>query len=323
MIRCDTSTTDRLSIRAEWKILGERRLFPALDPFGGFGRTGADRQNVVAGFRDKHFQFPLGRQAAILRHDRPTVLEVHDVTATGVDHRFDRENHAGFENGRFTLQGEVADMRFAVKDLADAVTAVLLNDRKPHFLAIVVTGDADVVETVAGLDGFDPGPHAFERSVHEALAGDGGLADNKHARVVAEVAVFHDGDVDVDDVTVFKFLRFARNPVAYDVIDGDAGGRRIGRAAVRAIPQTGGSASQNVDRMIEHQSVEFGGRDAGFDIRRDEVEKFGRKTTDFTHVRDVFGRINRNVVSHGKSRKPSTPLSRCRRKIKRVRNSVS
>lgn len=143
------------------------------------------------------------------------------------------KDHTRLEFGRWCADGHMADVRFSMKNASDAVAAVFVHNRKPHGLDEVKAGDANVIEAVAGPYCLDTCPHATPGRFHKTLAGDRRLADDEHARVVAEKAVLFDGDVDVDNVAVFKNLLLARNAVANHVVDGNAGGAGVGERRCR------------------------------------------------------------------------------------------
>ena len=223
------------------------------------------------------------------------------MALAGVHHRFDGKDHPRLEFGRRRADGHVADMRFAVKNTTDAVATVFVHDRKAHGFDEVVTCYADVIEALARAHLFDARPHTAPGCIHKAFAGNRGLADDEHTRVVTEEAVLFNGDVNVDDVAVFKNLFLARDAVADHVVDGNAGGSGVGNAvAARVVPQTGGLCLEHVDRVVEHELIERQGTHAGLDVRRDEVKKIGRFGADAAHRLDFFGSVDRNLC-HGDS----------------------
>ena len=108
------------------------------------------------------------------------------------------------------------------------------------------------------------------------------------------VAVLDAGDVDVDNVARLENLFVARDPVANHVIDRNAGGGGVGRHARRAVAETSGNAALNVDGVVVSKTIEFARGNAGFDERREVVEKFGGKAAGNPQTGNVFGRFNGN-----------------------------
>ena len=89
-------------------------------------------------------------------------------------------------------------------------------------------------------------------------------------------------------------LFVARDPVADHVIDRNAGGGGVGRHARRAVAETSGNAALNVDGVVVSKTIEFARGNAGFDERREVVEKFGGKAAGNPQTGNVFGRFNGN-----------------------------
>ena len=189
--------------------------------------------------------------------------------------------------------GEVIDVGLFVEDLADPVAAVVANDRNPVLVGVGLAGNTDVVETAARAHGVDPGPHRFEGELREARARNGGLSDHEHAGGVAVVAVLDGGDVDVDDVAVLEFLRTG-DPVADDVIDGNAGRGGVRGHPFGLVAEAGGNALLYVHRVVVGEFVEFLRRDAGLHEGGEVVEKFRSQAPRDAKARDVFGSFDGN-----------------------------
>ena len=81
------------------------------DPFRDGRIAFAHRQDFATGFGHEYRVLPLCGERAVLRHDGPTVTKVGDVTSTGVEHRFDREDHAGTQDDGIVLGIEVRHER--------------------------------------------------------------------------------------------------------------------------------------------------------------------------------------------------------------------
>jgi len=180
-----------------------------------------------------------------------------------------------------------------------SVAAVVAHDGDAVLIRIALAGNADVVEAPARAHGVDARPHRIEGKVDHALAGDGGLADDEHSRGVAVVAVLDARHIDVDDVALLQDFLVARNAVADDVIDRNAGRRRIGRHSRRRVAEAGWNALLHVHRVVVSEAVKFAGGDAGLHEGREIVEELGRKTAGNAESRNVLGRFdgNRHDVS--------------------------
>ena len=100
--------------------------------------------------RDEHRVLPLRGQRVILRHDGPAVREQLHVALAGVDHRLDREGHAGHELDAGAGPAVVQHLRILVEDPADAVAAVLAHDREALLLDEALDRVADVAEAAPG-----------------------------------------------------------------------------------------------------------------------------------------------------------------------------
>ena len=108
------------------------------------------------------------------------------------------------------------------------------------------------------------------------------------------VAVLDARDVDVDDVARLEDLLVARDAVADDVIDRNAGRRRIGRHSGRRVAEARRNALLHVHRVVVCEAVKFAGGDAGLHERREIVEELGRKTAGNAEPRNVLGRFDGN-----------------------------
>ena len=97
-------------------------------------------------------------------------------------------------------------LRVFVKFASDAVPAVFAHDGKIMFLGVSLNRVTDVPEAHAGFDHADSLQHAFVRDLHQTLRLDRGFADKKHFAGISVVAIFDNGDVDVDDISLFGFL---------------------------------------------------------------------------------------------------------------------
>src|SRR3546814_9837785 len=104
---------------------------------------------------------------------------------------------------------------------------------------------ADVAQMCAVADLVDAQPHALVGDLGEPPRQDGGLADVVHAAGIAVPAILDDRDVDIEYVAVLEDF-FARDAVAYLMIDRGADGAGEGRIARRRIADRGRRDLQDV-----------------------------------------------------------------------------
>ena len=175
------------------------------------------------------------------------------------------------------------DLRVFVEATADAVPAEFAHDGKTFGFGVALDGMADVAEGRTGAHHADAAPHRFVGNVHQAAAENADVANEVGAVGVAVPAVFDDGDVYIDDVAVFQgFVR--GDAVADDVIDRDAGRGREGRAAV---VEAGGDGLLDVGDVVVTAAVQFGGADAGNDVRGNHVKHVRRQAPGDAHFGEV------------------------------------
>ena len=72
-------------------------------------------ENLYAVIGDPDGVLELSRQGSIARHGGPTIGQHFHVWATEIDHRLDREEHAGLEHDAFARPTDVHDVRFVMK----------------------------------------------------------------------------------------------------------------------------------------------------------------------------------------------------------------
>ena len=196
--------------------------------------------------------FPLGAEAAIAGHGRPAVGERLGARATDVDHRFDGEDVADFDERAAFVVAEVQHGRFFVETAADAVAAVVFDDAEAVFVGDVLDGTADVVPVGAlfagGADAFF---HAELGGIDQFTGDVGNLAHAEHGGRVPVVARKDGRDVDVHDVAVLEDGLGAGDAVAHDFVDADAG---VARVAV--VAHAGGNALV-LARVVADEFVDF------------------------------------------------------------------
>src|SRR6476646_3017624 len=107
-------------------------------------RSGGYGEHLVAVRRHEDRVLPLRRQRMVGSDDRPAVGEAADAGTAGVDHRLDRERHAGLQLEPRAGAAVVQHLRLLVELPADAVAAELADDRKAMALRVALDRVADV-----------------------------------------------------------------------------------------------------------------------------------------------------------------------------------
>src|SRR6056297_1984895 len=92
---------------------------------------------------------------AILCHDGPVVVEYLDVIGSEIDHRFDCEDHTGFESWVRAARDVVWNLRFLVDGESYAVAAIRPDDTVAIGLDGIEHGTGNVLNTAAGVGRSD------------------------------------------------------------------------------------------------------------------------------------------------------------------------
>ena len=217
-----------------------------------------ERQDVDAILCLHYSVFPLGAEASIASHGGPAVPERLCARPPDVDHRFDREHVANFDERAAFVVAEVIDSRFFVEAAADAVSAVIFDDAEAVFVGDVLNRAANVVPVSArfacSTDAFF---HAELGGIDKFTGNIRNLAHAEHGRRVAVVARENRRDVDVHDVAIFQDGVRVRDAVADNFVEADAG---VTRVAV--IAHAGGDALV-LARVVADKFIDFKGGDAG------------------------------------------------------------
>src|SRR6185312_1839834 len=244
-------------------------------------------EHFVARLGHQHGMLPLGRQRVVLGHDGPAVAHLTDVAPAQVDHRLDREGHAGFEFFERARLAVMQHLRFFMKYLADAVAAELAHDREAVALGKLLDGPADVAQARARLDHHDAMPHGLIGHGAQAPGRDRALARDEHAAGVAVPAVLDDGHVDVDDVRLLERL-VVRDAVADLVVDRGADRLGVGRVARRLVVQRRRNGALHLGDVVIRQLVQFIRGDADLYVRGQVVQQFGSQSSGNAHAANAF-----------------------------------
>jgi hypothetical protein len=229
-------------------------------------------QHLVPVVGDDHRMFPLRRQRAVARDDSPAVRQFGYGGAAGIHHRLDGEDHAGLQFHAGAGFAVVEHLRILVELATDAVTAEFPHHRKTVRFGMPLYHVTDIAQARARPDAGDAEPQTFEGDLAQpaGLLADF-IADHEHAAGVAVEAVLDHRDVQVDDVTLLQRTR-CRNAVAHDMIDRRADRLRERAVARRRIVERRRDGFLLIHHVVMAQPVKFFRRDAGLDMRFDEIE---------------------------------------------------
>ena len=173
-------------------------------------------------------------------------------------------------------------LRIFVKIASDAMAAKFLDHRQVMGFGVALNRVANVPEGGPRFYLQDPEVKRFLTQFAESACPDGNIAYQEHLAGVAMVAIFDDGDIDIDDVAGLEFFG-ARYPMTYGVVDG--GADRFGEAP---IIQGGRDRMLNVDDVVMTDAVQFFGRDPGDHVGLDHFENFGGQASCNSEFVDFF-----------------------------------
>src|SRR5690606_8019050 len=171
--------------------------------------------------------FVLCGEGAIPCYRGPAIRQNLHVRFSKVDHRFDREDHAGAHFDAFIRMPVVKDVRGVVEQLAYAMAAEIAHDRAALCFGIGLDGCTDGTRSGARLDGLNASQKALIRHFEQTLSRSFDLANRVHATRIAVPTIYDIGDVDVDDVAFAQGF-IVWNAVANNVVD--RGANRMGIA---------------------------------------------------------------------------------------------
>src|SRR5579872_568265 len=125
------------------------KLFPLLDERQAGERLVqrlrvAQGQHIEAFLRHRYGMLEMRRKPSVGGDHRPLVRLRANLPRTGVDHRLDREHHAGFEDGSIACATVIRHRRVFVQVRADTVAHERADDRKTFRLDIALHRVADV-----------------------------------------------------------------------------------------------------------------------------------------------------------------------------------
>ncbi len=227
--------------------------------------------------------FPLGTEASVTGHGGPAVPESLGARAADIDHRFDGEHVADFDERAAFVVAEVIDGWFFVEATADAVSAVVFDDAEAVFVGDVLDGAADVIPVSALFAGSaDAFFHAELGGIDEFAGNVRNFAYAEHGGGIAVVAGEDCRDVDVHDVAILEDGVRVRDAVADNFVEADAG---VARIAV--VAHTGGDALV-LASVVADEFIDFERGDAGLAHFSRADQRFGSESAGVADQFDFF-----------------------------------
>lgn len=120
-----------------------------------------------------------------------------------VDHGLNGKDHARFQRQAGAGCAVMQYLGVFVKPPAYAVAAIFAYHRATVGFGMNLNGMADIAELDAGLDQLYTGDQALMSDFTDPFSLDAYLTDIEHFAGIAMKAIFDNGDVDIDDITVF------------------------------------------------------------------------------------------------------------------------
>ena len=198
--------------------------------------------------------------------------------AASVDHRFDGEEHAGFQFWPRSGARRMDHFRRIMEQPAKAVTAELLHDAITELARMFLDCRPDIAKACARFRrSIDPQHQAFIGHIDQLARLERRFAGKIHPACIAMPAIQQWRDVDVDDVAVLESL-VGRYAMTDHMID-----RRA--AAMRITAITHGCRHST---CIQHHGarlvVYLAGRHTWLDESGQLIENFRRKTPCLAHA---------------------------------------
>ena len=157
----------------------------------------------------------MGGQSAVHGDDRPVVGQHAHRRSAGIDHRLDRQRHAGQEPGIGSViapRGNIVrDFRILVHFGADAVADIVAHDAAAVAFRVLLHRSGNVVQAVPRTGILDPFKEALPRDADELQRLRRCLPDREGAGTVSHIALVGGSHVDGNDVSV-----------AHDALSGNA-----------------------------------------------------------------------------------------------------
>src|ERR1035437_6951091 len=105
--------------------------------------------------------FILRGQAVIFCYDRPAIAKLLDLFFSGIDHRLNGEDHAGFQSQSGSGAAVVQHLRLFMEVRADTMTAKLAHHAVAHWFDEALNRMTDIAQVRASLDRTDAAPQGL------------------------------------------------------------------------------------------------------------------------------------------------------------------
>ena len=219
----------------------------------------------------------------VFGHDSPAVAQLFNVALARIDHGLNGEGHAFFKFFARAGFAVVQHLGLFVEYLANAMPTKLAHHRKPMPLGKLLNRMANVTQPHAGFDFHNAVPHGVKGQGAQAFGSNRCVAHLKHAAGVAMPAVFNHGDVDVDNITLFKSL-VVRYAVAHLMVNRRANRFGIGLVAAGRVIKWGRNRLLHTSDVVVSQLVQLVGGDARLNVRREKIKNFRGKPPRNAHA---------------------------------------
>ena len=133
--------------------------------------------------------FEVGCRFAVTRDDGPAVLQLADLFGAHIDHRFNGQDNARFQQFAVTGHAIVRHFRIFMHIRADAVADVVADDALSEGFGIRLDCVADVAEVISGYGLFDALIKAFFGDLQELEGRRTNVTDRNRYRRIAMVAI--------------------------------------------------------------------------------------------------------------------------------------
>jgi hypothetical protein len=208
----------------------------------------------------------------------------HDVRASRVDHRLDRQRHPRKQLRAAAGGAEVRDLRILVVRAADAVADEAADDGESSALDHGLDGVPDVGHVVADARLVDARSQRLLADVEEPLRLGVDLADAEGVGAVRDEPIEGDADVDSDHVSLLGTV-LGRDPVHDHRVRRDAEGRGIAAIALRRR-----HAAALADEVLR-EAVELEHRDPRSQLVADHGQRVGDDLARACHSLDLLLRF--------------------------------
>ena len=174
----------------------------------------------------------LRRQGSITGHRCPVIRQHFGFRPSQIDHWLNREKHALLKDRTGSSTAIMQHVGRRVKHPSQPMAAEITHHG--HTVPFDKTLDrmTDITKRIAGLHRLNAHEQRIMRHLNQSFRFTVKLASNEHPRGISIPAVYNHGDINVQDVAIFK-LFVAGDPVTNDVIKTDTAGMTIALIANR------------------------------------------------------------------------------------------